>query len=191
MFTDEPKINGLMIRNRLRNLIMLEGREAHDQVVARLPDAMREALGGGGIVPGGWYPIGWLRDMHAIMDRVLGVGPDFARKLGYYGAKQNLCGIHKAYVAHITPDAMLTETARLFHIYYERGEMAVLVPEPGVAVGRWTECIGFDGNLWNATLGSAEAVLEVCGIRDLFVELTAGGGEMDHAEITARWPQTG
>lgn len=189
MEQDEPTINGIMLRNRMRNLSMLEGRQAHDEVAEALPKELGEGLRYGRIIAGGWYPIAWLRDLHRTMEEVLGLGETFARKLGYYGSKQNFRGVHRGYAAGITPGAMMAQTAKLYRVYYRCGEMSVHMPHPRVVVGTWTNCRGFDSNLWGATLGSSEALLEMCGIRNLKVDLTAGGGPKDHAEITASWEE--
>lgn len=184
----EPRINGIMLQNRLQNIGMVAGRSVLEQVREGLPPDLSEAYRYGRIVAGGWYPISWLRALHASLERVAGANANLARKLGYFGTKQNFRGVHRAFLRVLSPTSVIERSSRIFRTYYEVGDMTATRVDSNMAIARWTECLGFDANLWEATFGSCEAALEMCRGQSIHLQVTAGGRDRDEsAEIVVTW----
>ncbi len=187
-FQPESRVNGLALKNRLKNLDDVVGPGTAERVLQQMPVELREALRYGRVVAGGWYPIGWLRALHAAVQQVTGGGLELSRQLGYVGTLQNFTTVHRFFLTVLSVEAVLERASRIFGSYHDKGSLSVLESRPGMARLAFGGCEGFDRNLWAAVRGSVEALLELCQARGGRVRITSGGGEADSAcEMVAYW----
>lgn len=179
----ELRCKGLMLRNRLA---LLEERcDVAGELHPRLSRALREALGYGRVVAGGWYPIAWLREIHAAAAEVIDER-DLAWNLGAEGARRNFTTVHRAFMTVLSPGAVLKRAPRVFGSYFDGGRYDVERSDDGEAAIAISECHGFDRATWDAIAGTAHAVLEMCRCRDVRTDVTVERG-LSRGRLHATW----
>ncbi|MCA9628472.1 MAG: hypothetical protein KC766_12430 [Myxococcales bacterium] len=167
---------------------MLFGSRGQQQILEQLPEDLAEGLAYGRIITGGWYPIGWLSAMHVAAQDVTGNGRELARKLGYMGSKSYFRGVHKIFISFMDPGFVIGKSPLIFRKYYDTGDAAVVEQNRGNCVLRFTDCKGFDANLWQGLMGACEAVLELSGAKNIRLRAVSGGGDVDEdADVSAYW----
>ena len=71
----------------------------------------------------------------------------------------------------------------LFTHYFQTGKLEVSEVRAGYVRGLWSGCVGFDRNVWNATIGGCQAALELAGAKQLETHVESGGGDGDASMI--------
>ena len=183
----ERRCKGVMLRNRLELIGQLHGGAALQATLDNLPEEVGSALRYRSIVATGWYPIAWLRELHAAAVTATRLGPELARQLGHEGAVKNFTTIHRLLLSASSPAAVIARAPRVLRTYFDGGEIELLESTDGMNASRWTKCDGFDRNIWESMLGGCEAALSLSGAKDVRVRLRSGGGASSEAEVVAFW----
>jgi uncharacterized protein (TIGR02265 family) len=137
----DMKIRGVVLLARKAFVQEHFGEGAWERVLSSLPKA-DQAVFKGIVVQVGWYPfeLGERLD-RAIVD-VLGKGnPQVFEDIGAKSARQNLSGVHKAFLTPGNPQAFLTQTGSIYGFYYNTGSRTYesTGPASGVMVTRDAE----------------------------------------------------
>jgi hypothetical protein len=185
---DVPSYKGTGFKSCLNALRKLRGAATVESTMAQLPTEIADAIRYQRIVASGWYPVEWLRALHAGAQAATKEGASLARAIGAEAMRIDLSGIYRVLLIVVSPQAIVSKSARAFKLFYTHGEMNVLEATRGRAHAEWKGCKGFDANVWNDTLGSCEAALELCGAKNLRIRLVSGGRDGDErAEVVASW----
>jgi hypothetical protein len=185
---EEQNIKGIALRRLMENCEHFYGADAARRVLERLPEPVGNAVRFGRVVPGGWYPIAWLKTMHKVVQEVTGTGPEVSRKFGRRTGQLNFTTVHRVFLSVLAPEWVMKRAARMFRLYVERGDMRVVDSRDGMARAVFRGCRGFDRSIWEATLGQCEAVLALCGAKNIRMRIESGGGDGDDdCEAIAYW----
>jgi hypothetical protein len=183
----ESEIKGQSLRHYPVALRALRGDEVADRVLASLSRGLREGLEKGTILTGGWYPVAYKRELHAAGTKVTGEA-GLARIMGYEMTKRDLSGIYRTFVRIATPRFVLSLGARIFSTYFRPGTMRVIESRDGFVEVAFTNCAGFDANIWRDVIGGCEATLVVAGAMSVRLRFVSGGEDGDaSASATAWW----
>jgi len=180
-------MKGLSLRNYPLVLAAIRGPEIAAKMMAELPVEIRQGLEDGLIVPSGWYPVAWKRELHKAGRRVTGE-PRLARLMGNEQTKRDLNGVYRAFIRIASPSFVLAASARMFSRYLRPGKMSVIDEGKGFARVLFEHCYDFDENMWNDVIGGCEAALEMTGVKIVRLNIEEGGGDGDSTTIgTGSW----
>jgi hypothetical protein len=88
----------------------------------------------------------------------------------------------------ISPERLFSRSAGIFSRYFSSGRFDVIESRSGFVRGRWSECCGFDANLWAEVIGSSRRMLELAGAKGVVTAIVAGGEDGDDfMEVTGTW----
>jgi hypothetical protein len=179
----EVRCKGVMFRSTLNALDRLRGEGAADRALALLSPEVSHALRGG-LVATGWYPVAWLRELHDAAQRACGSGPQLARAIGYEAARADFRGVYRFLASLLAPEKLIELTPRI----WDGGRTQFTEAREGMSSGRYTECRGFDHNIWESIIGGSIAILEIGGAKNVRIRVVTGGGDGDDAmECEGRW----
>ena len=169
-------------------LAELRGQAFRDAVLSSLASEAGEALRYGTLLSSNLYPVAWYRDLfHAVL-ALAPDSPNFAREIGKTSAVRDVKGVYRIVFRALSTETLVKQSPRLFRLFYEGGQVDVADVRSGFARVRYSECRGFDRNLWLDLLGGSEGVLTVSGAHDLRMRIEAGGGDgRDHLQATVTW----
>jgi hypothetical protein len=147
-----------------------------------------EALRYGSLLPSGWYPVAWYRELFrtgaALAPDVLNMG----REAGRLSGAREIRGIYKVVFRALSTETIALQAPRLFKLFYNGGKVEVLESNKKFARVQYRECYGFDRFLWQDLLGGAESIFAATGAKDLRIRIEDGGGNGDHHMLTtAAW----
>jgi hypothetical protein len=167
----------------------LRGEAAVARAYSLMPPEMSDAYRRRAIVPSGWYPISWYRELFRAVIAAANGGPLFARSVGYQSSKYDMAKIHNRIISmFVSPQVLLKFAAGYFSNYYDTGRFEVIESEPGRIKARCVGCTGFDQNMWNDIVGSSTALLEGAGAKQVRVHIANGGHDGDDfIEMDAFW----
>ena len=181
------EMKGLSLRNYPPVLADMRGPEVAAKMMAALPDQLRHDLETGVIVPSGWYPVAWKRELHQAGRKVTGE-PRLARLMGNEMTKRDLNGIYRAVIRIASPAIVIAASARIFSRYLRPGRMSVIEEGAGFARMLIENCYDFDENMWNDVFGGCEAALELTGSKVVRIRVEEGGHDGDTTTIvTGSW----
>src|SRR5215468_6594756 len=103
----ESEIKGLSLRNYPIVLRAMRGNDVADRVLASLSRELRDGLAMGTIIAGGWYPVGYKRELHQAGAKVTGE-PGFARIISNEMTQRDLTGIYRTFVRIARPRFVLS-----------------------------------------------------------------------------------
>ena len=179
---------GVGIRSFLRALEEVHGGATIELTLERADAECAASIREGRVLPPGWYPIECLRSLHAAAQEATGAGPELSRRLGNAAMRADFRGVYRIFLVVLSPESLVSKSARVFSTYYTRGAMHVSEKARGFVRVSFADCVGFDRNLWSDVVGSSEAGLELCGAKDIRFETLRGGGDGDDFfEIEVRW----
>ena len=185
---ESPRVKGVSFRSMLGALARLRGDDVVSQTIQILPEDVREAVQRGSIVAGGWYDLEWYKALHRAARTVTRSGRELPRGLSRDARLADFTGIYRVFAVMLSPESLLSKGPRAFHRYYDNGAMRVVEARAGMASAAWSECFGFDGNVWETVIGGAMGALEASGARNVRVRVLAGGTDGDSAlKLEARW----
>lgn len=180
-------MKGLSLRNYPLVLGEVRGPEVAAKMMASLPDQLRHDLETGVIVPSGWYPVAWKRELHQAGRRVTGE-PRLARIMGNEMTKRDLNGIYRAVIRIASPAMVVAASARIFSRYLRPGKMTVVQEGEGFARVLFDDCYDFDENMWNDVFGGCEAALELTRSKVVRIRVEEGGQDGDtRTVVTGSW----
>jgi hypothetical protein len=182
----EPQVKGLSLRHWLEAFSQLYGRERVEGLKQRLDPAVAGRLGA--IDAGAWYPVSWYRAMCAAARAETGGGLEAIGRIARASASAEFSGIHRVLLLFVSPQRLLTASARVFERYYTHGSVEATSRGRRSATVRWLGCHGFDENLWHDTFHASAVVIEMCGGKHVTFAVQHGGGDGDtHAQVVFDW----
>ena len=180
-------MKGLSLRNYPIVLAELRGREVADKMMGFLAPEIRHELEVGTIVPGGWYPVAWKRELHRAGRRATGE-PRLARIMGNEMTKRDLNGVYRTFIRIASPQFVIAAAARIFSRYLRPGRIFVSDGRPGFTRVHFQDCYGFDEHMWQDVIGGCEAALQLTGAKLVRVHVEKGGQDGDTTTTgTAFW----
>ncbi len=170
-------------------VVAQHGADAWERIAGALDRDLGDPLQYGAIVTGGWYPLSWYRHLHEVTHRTLNVGLEFSREVGRASTVHGLTrGLYKVFLKIVSPQFVVTNAAKLFNAYYERGAMVVDEKRAGLLRASWSGCAAFDQVIWEDVFGGCLGALEAAGARDVRLRLLGGGLDgCETAELEAAW----
>jgi hypothetical protein len=174
----EVELKGQWFRGLLDAVDHLFGAEVRDRVVDTLPDAPRLALKQGRLIPSGWYPIAWNRDLHAAARSVLPDEKSLAHRLGAVSTERDLNGVYRAFGRVLGLGMLLKIYARIWQTYCDSGTITITPTDDEGLAARVDGFYGANGDVWSDVLGSSEAYIRATGRRPA-IRVLAGGGDND------------
>ena len=180
-------MKGLSLRNYPLVLADMRGAEVAAKMMAELPEQLRFDLDTGVIVPSGWYPVAWKRELHQAGRKVTGE-PRLARLMGNEMTKRDLNGVYRAVIRVASPAMVIAASARIFSRYLRPGRMSIIEEGEGFARVLFENCHDFDENMWNDVFGGCEAALELTRSKVIRVRVEEDGLDGDTTTIiTGSW----
>lgn len=184
----EQQVKAIAIYRLLENTREVYGAEAHERVVNRLPEELAKKARYGLLVPTAWVPISWVRATHAAIRKEEEASPDTPRQFGRRAGKMNFTTVHRAFLRVLAPEWVIARASRVYGQYVSAGTMRIVESKSGMVRAVFEGCVGYDRNIWQSTIGQCEAVLELCGARNVRVRIHEGGEDGDeHLELSAFW----
>ena len=185
---DGPRVKGVAFRSVYGSLGTLRGQPAQQAALAVLSEELRNGFVYGAIVPGGWYPIEWYKELFRGIRSSTGEGKDLAYEIGRQCTRDDMTGIYSMLAKLISPQSLFSLSQRLFSNYYSVGKVEVLESRSGYSHARWTSCDQFDENMWTEILGSSVQLLEIGGAKHVRARILVGGGDGTNSmEAAAHW----
>ncbi len=185
---DEPRIKGVAFRSVYVSLGKLRGESAQRAVLEGASVALREGFSYGAIVPGGWYPIDWYKELLRLIRSMAGEGKELIHEIGMQCTRDDMSGVYSMLAKLISPQSLFSLGQRVFSNYYSVGKVEVLESRRGYSHARWLDCYQFDENMWTEILGSSVQLLELGGARNVRARILRGGQDgADVMEATAHW----
>src|SRR4051812_34914624 len=116
----ESEMKGLSLRNYPLALAALRGEAVVAKMMACLKPELRKALQLGTILPSGWYPVAWKRELHAAGFEATGEA-HLAWRMGAEMTKRDLTGIYRVFLRVLSPRFVLSCGSRIFSTYFRFG----------------------------------------------------------------------
>lgn len=183
-----PQVKGVAFRSIMRCLENLHGEATVGATLQKLPPCIAEGFRYGTITATAWYPIEWYRELFRAIVAATGDSERVVRKLGRESAKFDLGGVYSVAFKLVSPQAVLELSTRLFSNYYDTGTVRIVESRPGFVLAHWSNCVGFDRNLWLEVISACEEYLELAGAKNVRCHVTTGGGSEDtHMDAQAHW----
>jgi hypothetical protein len=107
--------------------------------------------------------------------------------MGYEMTLRDLNGIYRAFMRLASPAHVLQAGARIFSTYLRPGKYRVVEMREGFVRVEFSECYGFDPNMWLDVIGGCEAVLEAAGARSVRLHIETGGREGSSTCSAVAW----
>lgn len=181
-------VKGQSFHAVLRAFEDLRGAAHRQAVLAELPGEVGEALRGGFLLSANFYPVAWYRELFATGARLAPGALHFAREVGRASGERDISGIYKVLFRALSTELVIRQSPRLFRIVYQGGQIDVLEARKGFARIAYSECWGFDGNVWQDAIGGAEACFRATGTKSLSLRVEEGGGDGDATMVVqVRW----
>jgi hypothetical protein len=188
MAVKEMRVKGQNFHSVLWALAELRGQAFRDEVLSSVTSEAGEALRYGTLLSSNLYPVGWYRELFRAAVALASETPNFAREVGKISAARDVKGVYRIVFRALSTETLVKQSPRLFKLFYEGGQVDVQEVRSGFARVRYSECRGFDRNVWLDLVGGSEGVLTAAGARDLRVRIEAGGGDgHDHLQATVTW----
>jgi hypothetical protein len=179
-------MKGVSLRNYPSVLTSLRGSHVTERMMSLVPEELREGLRSGGITATAWYPVSWKRELHRAGALATGEA-HLARTMGREMTLRDLNGIYRAFMRLVSPPTVLQAGARIFSTYLRPGKYQVAEVREGFVRVEFTQCYGFDPNMWLDVLGGCEAVLEAAGAQSVRLRIESGGREGDSSCSAIAW----
>jgi hypothetical protein len=182
----ESEMKGLSLRNYPVVLATMRGEHTAAKMMSLLPPELREGLASGIITATQWCPVSWKRELHRAGSRATGE-PFLARAMGYEMTRRDLNGIYRAFMRLASPQHVLRAGARIFGTYLRPGKYRVADIRDGFVRVEFSECYGFDQNMWLDVSGGCEAVLEAAGAKSVRFHIESGARDAATCSAVAWW----
>jgi hypothetical protein len=185
----EPKVKGVAFRSIEGAFAELRGEAARQKAREYMRPELHDAIERGLILPSGWYPISWYRELFTAYRAATGDGPELARQIGIRSSQRDMRSVYKQIFARlVSPQTLLGMSSNLFSTYYDTGKFEVLESHRGYVKVRMQDCIGWDLNMWTEITGSCVSLLETAGAKQVRLRVLSGARDGDTgAELEAYW----
>lgn len=185
---EEPRVKGVAFRSVHASLGKLRGPAMQAAAIRVAGEELQSGFTYGAIVPGGWYPIAWYKELLHAARRVTGEGKELIHEIGRQCTRDDMSGIYSMLAKLISPQSLFSLSQRVFSSYYSTGSVEVIESRKGYTHARWKDCYQFDENMWAEILGSSAQLLEVGGARNVRARILSGGSDgADVMEAAAHW----
>lgn len=166
----------------------MRGKEVQVAALAAASEELKNGFTYGAIVPGGWYPIDWYKDLFRAIRSTTGEGKELVHEIGRQCTRDDMSGIYSMLAKLISPQSLFSLSQRVFSNYYSVGSVEVVESRKGYTHARWKDCREFDENMWTEILGSCVQLLEIGGARNVRARIVAGGTDgASTMEAAAHW----
>jgi predicted hydrocarbon binding protein len=164
------------------------GSGAWDRILDTLPESDRTVLWGI-LLPAGWFPFEISEHLDRTIVDVLGKGdPKVFEDIGRKSARENLSGIHKAFLAAGNPQAFLAQTKTIYQFYYNTGTREYVPTEPQSGVLTTADAETFSVADCLTVVGWHKEALEMCGAKNVRISETKCRAKGDPVcEYEVRW----
>jgi hypothetical protein len=185
----EPHVKGNAFRTIEQCFTELCGDGAREAALGLLSEPLRRNFEQRLLLASNWYPIGWYRETFAAYREAQHAGVELPREIGRRGVRRDLSSVYKQlFLKMVSPQALLGLSQRLFKNYFDTGVMQIKQSRDGYVHATWSNCDGWDENLWAELAGSCEALLEMAGAKHVRLRVIKGGRSGDSAcEMEAHW----
>jgi hypothetical protein len=185
---EQARVKGVAFRSVFASLGKLRGNPAQQAVLAALSEELRNGFTYGAIVPGGWFPIAWYKELFRVIRSTTGERKELVHEIGRQCTRDDMSGIYSMLAKLISPQSLFSLGQRLFSSYYSVGKVEVIESRKGYSHARWTGCHEFDENMWTEILGSSVQLLEIGGAENVRARILLGGQDgADSMEAAAHW----
>lgn len=185
---DQPKVKGVAFRSVYASLGKLRGKAAQQAMLRAVGEELRNGFAYGAIVPGGWYPIAWYKELMRAIRSSTGESRALVHEIGRQCTRDDMSGIYSMLAKLVSPQSLFSLSQRVFSNYYSVGKVEVRESRKGYCHARWTLCHEFDENMWTEILGSSVQLLEIGGAENVRARILAGGLDSSEGmEAAAHW----
>jgi hypothetical protein len=180
MPNETPRAKGASILGMIESLRRARGTDAVNALYSELPIELQEKLKYRGIVQSGWYPLDWLLKVLAAIKKITGGKREILRELANMTLKEALTkGVYKYARLIMSRKSILKRAPFFFNSYIYNAVMKITeVTNTGGRL-QCSNCKGFNKDMWEAVIGSVQAVIEVHNGRIHSVAVHTGGGDGD------------
>jgi hypothetical protein len=175
-------VKGLAFLSVMRAVTKLRGTKQTEQALSRMSQEVSDGLRHGSIVASGWYPVAWYCDMWRGIRDSTGEGVGFARTIGRESFRQDLNLVHKFALSLLSPETVMSIGTRLTAKYYRPARVSFEL-HSGVAHAYYSDCHGWDENMWAEIAAGIELMLELSGAKRIRIRLVEGGRAQDDSAI--------
>jgi uncharacterized protein (TIGR02265 family) len=183
------RIKGAVLIARLDFIRNRGGEQGLKQVLARLPEADRQVLGGM-LVRVGWYPL----DLHLRLDGAIadalspGNPSEIFLEMGRASAETNLNGPQAPFVKKGDPHYLLRNAPQVYSAYHDTGRRTYEQAGERAAILRTFDAEIVDARDCLTTLGWIERAVEISGARAPKATETRCRARGDlHCEVHVAW----
>lgn len=184
----DPQVKGVAFRSVYASLGKLRGEGAQRAALEAVSEELRNGFLYRSIVPGGWYPIESYKELFRGIRSSTGEGKDLVYEIGRQCTRDDMSGIYSVLAKLISPQSLFSLSQRVFSSYYSVGSVKMAESRSGYSHAVWSDCHGFDENMWTEVLGSSAQLLEIGGAKHVRIRILAGGVDGSLGmEATAHW----
>jgi hypothetical protein len=184
----EPQVKGVAFRSVYASLGKLRGETVQRATLEAVSEEVRHGFTYRSIVPGGWYPIAQYRELFRAIRAATGETKELVFDIGRQCTRDDMSGIYSVIAKLISPQSLWSLSQRVFSSYYSVGTVKMSETRRGYSHAAWSNCKGFDENMWTEVLGSCVQLLEIGGAKDVRIRVLSGGRDgFDTMEAAAHW----
>jgi hypothetical protein len=184
----EPQVKGVAFRSVYASLGKLRGEAVQRALLETVNEELRHGFAYRSIVPGGWYAIELYKELLRGIRSATGESKELVYEIGRQCTRDDMSGIYSVIAKLISPQSLWSLSQRVFSSYYSVGTVKMTETRNGYSHAAWTNCKGFDENMWTEVLGSCVQLLEIGGAKDVCIRVLSGGRNgNDHMEAAAHW----
>ena len=180
----EIETKGQTIRSLMTAIEALWGADVLRRTIEACPPEVRASLTDGRLVSGGWYPVGWYREVHAALRVVMPSEPNISSRLGRKTTELDLQGPLRWCLQLAGPE-LLARFADKIHSSYFRGGKTTVVREKGQLTLRMSEMHGMNKHMWDDLVAGCAVLFEAAAGHDVL--LRSAGGVASTVEFTLIW----
>ena len=182
----EIETKGQTLRSLLAAIEALWGPDVRRRTIEACPSEVRVGLTDGRMVPGGWYPVGWYREVHAALRVVLPNEPNISAKLGRKTTELDLEGPLRWCLQLAGPD-LLARFAHKIHGSYFRGGKITAMRAKGELTLCMSEMHGMNKYMWDDLVAGSTVLFAAAAGR--LVRHRVHGGTGESIEFTLVWDE--
>ena len=180
------KVRGSVIRS-INEFVASQHDGKYKEWIGQLPAESRELLTKAS--NSGWYSIhdGVIAPTEVMCNMLYGDTKAGAWESGRYSAKTALTGLYKIFVLVATPAFMIKRASRVIATYYEPTQLEVVEDQPKSMVLRCTQLPVKSELIEYRIAGWMEQALEICGCKNLKVNITKSFSKSDSFVVDIQW----
>jgi|GEM_PF-1290204 len=184
----EIGVKGMAFRSVLAAHLHLRGPAADEAVRKALPEALSHALVTGTLMPSGFHPVAWYRELYAAIRRTAGGSLDVVRQVGALSAERDVSTMYRMVFKLLSPKTLMQSTQRSLQTFFTDVRLVASETSPRRIQFEYQGFVGFDENLWADMYGSSERLIQMTGVKDVVLLKTGGGGNGDSTmALTCSW----